>query len=1197
MPEADIDIFTLSGDAQYEGKWRGIDILRANAGADIAVNVEATAEFCHGLQLSLGAEASAEAELALSMFLAIAGEVEAFAAAGANVKVVITPDIFDKFGFVGDIGAYAEASAATRLSIGLSIGQIRQAAEKILSDSPDMLPNQLALDIFNAFIDEIDIKAGVWGKASFAAMARGHLEIYGSLADPKKSGFVFELGGSVGLSAGTGWDFFAVAGINNPERFYTRTTDLITTEVITIARDKLPVEYYPVIELVDFCLPAVFQLTMVAGQATANAIVTNPESIAEPVVEALTKSFQRYVLRKLINAGQMLIEELINDMIEFITKDYLSDDQREQAKTKIEDFIGWLQDNAELDLDSFIEFSSQLTDFMVILLPDEVETWREPLAVMWCGLAITHVIDEIIEPISGSVSSVGFSVAGGLSEQDFELNNVPKIVLDEIEDSLGTRPTTLRLNTVVDYLSEGTIAPFIQEILPDLSILLELMEEHTGVTSGDFVSAILLGTVGGNIATSDLYKKFRSVLHSAIDGYIDKELLPDLKNVIPKNSQTHLYIEEVVEPSLLGCSNFVFNRLDGMIAGSIDQLFVDSFRVGLSNLVYKVFARNVAVLGYLITNHVLNGLENEFKKLENDVKSDSEHLLVTFNSEAIKLLSFQLVTDATADKASQQLISDLLSIAQKAFGKQTWTQERRERLRKLLLTALVGDNLEIDYRNHTELDKFFTGMLECNHIPNADASSHIAALITEITLEQIMVLIHYLPPALISYQLVLANDILDQGIIKVKEAVEYIEKLAQDAWNNAEDFAKDVKRFVEAAKQATNNFASQLTKIETQFKSSNLRNKILDDIGKESTKDITTLLGAQDAAIFIYYHTIRQLIDIGLKAFGVIVGGLANVIEETLYASDLIRNVSFFIIEKIEKEIEKAFFIGHLDIPDWLVPIDDMASIASKVFMSNSNIISGVNTAYINKNKKIYALSQKNVYKGKEEKSRLVYRKNKNRLESIAGSNYSIKILSPLDLSNNKIIYEMFIPIEIIIKGVNATFFENNDFRRVFITINGTKIKYLPDQWKKTSKGFIYKGNFQSGQKPIIAGINILECNLIDTEGKKVLSHVSFIVDPKPWSRLLETIELGYSGDHIILENTSDQPINIEEWRIENMEGIILSLPNHTIMPREAIRILSDSTLAIGNDIVVDMDNDLLSNVGRSMFLLDSRNILRSIND
>ncbi|XCN72398.1 MAG: hypothetical protein Q3M24_19205 [Candidatus Electrothrix aestuarii] len=1050
---------------------------------------------------------------------------------------------------------------------------------------------------------ELDIRAGAWGKASFSAMARGHLEIYGSLADPKKSGFIIECGGSIGLSAGTGWDLFAIAHLNNPDRFYTRTIDLITYEIITTCKEKLPAEYHPIVELVDFCLPSVFQLCMVAGQATSAAIINNSEKIAGSVVEALTRNFKRYVLRKLISAGQTLIEELINDMVVFITRDFLDDKQREDAKKKIKDLINWLKDNSELNLNSFIGFSAQFTDIMSILLPDAVRLWREPITVIWCGLAITHVIDEIVEPVSGNISGIGFSLSGELAADDLDLGNVPDIVLDEIESLLGTRPVNLHLSTAIDYLAAGSVAPILEDILPDLSVLLKLMEKHTGVTSGDFVSAVLLGSYGGNLAASDLYIKLKGVLKSAIDEYIDEELLPGFRNIIPQDSQARLYMDEVVEPSLLGCSNFVFERLDGMIAGTFDDIFVDSFRVGVSNLVYKVFARNVVVLGYLITDHVLNNLEDEFNKMKNDVKKDRDHLLVTLNSESIKALSLQLVSDETADKASQKLIVDLLSIGQKAFGKKTWTQKRRERLRHVLLAALVNDSLELDYRNKSVLEDYFVGILECNHVPNASAVKDLTVFMSEITLEQIAVLITELPPALTSYYLALSAETLEKGYQIVKEAVGELEETAQEMLKKIEKTAKNIHEFSKQVRLAAQAFANELKKIEKQFKNEKLREKILDNVWKESTKDIPFIL--QYLPGITYKTFIRPLLDLALQAVGEFVGCIADGIKDTVHASDLIGNVSKLIIQGITREIESVFKRAlKIEFPKWLIPVNEMASVANTVFLEEQSIKSAIERAYRDETDERNAKAQRDKYEKEKKGYEKSHSDKVNFLEKLKGKDYSVRIESPRRMSTSRpeknLIHAAFIPIKISIEGINSTFLAQGKLRRVFITINEKRVKYVQSDWRSGTNGFTYHKRFQTTQDPIKRGINILECSVIDIGGEITTRSVSFIVDPKSHPTKVEPIDIGWHGDlltHIVLENKDIKPVNLAGWKLQGEKEKSLSLPEHTLMPGKKVRLVSDLAKATKDDIVLDAKSARLRNIGSEISLIDKHMVLHSVKE
>ncbi len=1222
------DIFSLNGDAQYEGDWGGINVLRANAGVDVSVAVNAEANLCHGLQVALGAQASAEAQLALSMFIAGSAEGRAFAAAGANVKVSLAPDLFDRFGLTVDVGTFAEAAVAGSLSIGLDIGQIRQLAEALASESPEMVPNQLAIDIFNAFLDELDIRAGVWGRAAFSAMARGYLSVYGSLADSEQAGFVFELGGSIGLKAGTGWDCFAVAQLRNVDRFYQRTSELITAEVVRVAKEELPIEYHAGIELVNLCLPAVLHVSMVAGQATATSLVADNNRVAEPIVNAIMTSMERYILRKLADAGEILLQDLVIAITEYVRNGQLNDEDREQLRTYVQNLIDRLEANDKFSLTNFIGIAADVTDMTQLVFPDALAAWREPLAAVWCSLAIAHAMEEIIEPASGSVGILGYRLSAGLAEDDFNLPDAPEIIFDEFEQRLGARPAVIKLSDAIDYLAHGSIAPFISEILPDIGLFLNLIEDELDITAGDIVSATLLGTVGGDLSSSELYQKLRDFLRKAIDDNIDQEILPALKQYLPQSEDTRLYVGEVVEPSLLGCTNFVFERLDGIVGGNIDAVFIDSFRMGLSNLVYKVFARNVIVLGYIVNNHVMNAFESQIGALRQDVADDPNHIMVETGTALATALSVRLVSEATARTATQQLVVDLLATGQLAFGSNTWTPQRRTLLRQLLLAAFASDDQNVDYRSRTGLDAYFREILECNHIPNAAAVANLGELLADITLEQIKVLIEYIPPALANFFLALTSEAVDALDTRARNAIDSIANTAEMALRNANEFARLVDQWKDQAELAALEFAAQLTLIENQLTDDVSRetiltaihdfgvNKVIADVaaitpGWDSLNN--TAKGAALAVPLGVYEGVfmvaKPFLDSALLVLGNIIGDVAETIRQAAAIDNVANDIGTLLIDKTKQEVNNRISQFGLVLPEE-ISVDDVASIAKNLLLTDE-LAGWLRSTWQHASAEAEAKRGQAFAEIKESQERQIHTNKSLQLDNLTGGALSIVIESPAGLEarpEHRFIYGPLVPFKITIFGANLTFVETSDVQRVFLSINGQTLTFRKQDWKSSANGILYKADLHSETSPINAGLNVLECSVTNANDNIIRQKVSFIIDPTAPIINRIAVQSEYSqfdvpdkNDHrrtqdeyVSFINKSDAPILIEGWRLQDAAKHRFVLPDRTIDPGDSFRVITGNGTDSDDRIYLGRRSALWNNSGDTVFLIDSQGILRT---
>jgi hypothetical protein len=127
MPEANLtgELFTADASAGFDE-----GIVQGDVGSGARLSFATRFELCHGLS----AEASAEALADLELLWVIVGTAEgqASAAAGVELDAQATIDLFDRVGLSAEVGAFAAASLAGRLSVGLDASDIALAARQVL---------------------------------------------------------------------------------------------------------------------------------------------------------------------------------------------------------------------------------------------------------------------------------------------------------------------------------------------------------------------------------------------------------------------------------------------------------------------------------------------------------------------------------------------------------------------------------------------------------------------------------------------------------------------------------------------------------------------------------------------------------------------------------------------------------------------------------------------------------------------------------------------------------------------------------------------------------------------------------------------------------------------------------------------------------------------------------------------------------
>ncbi len=128
------------------------------------------------------------------------------------------------------------------------------------------------------------------------------------------------------------------------------------------------------------------------------------------------------------------------------------------------------------------------------------------------------------------------------------------------------------------------------------------------------------------------------------------------------------------------------------------------------------------------------------------------------------------------------------------------------------------------------MDAFFLEVLECNHVPNPQAVANVAELLSDVTMEQINVLVQHLPPAIGSFLLALTLEAVENLDTTAREAIDTIARAADEALHLAGQYTAIIEELKEQAELAALEFAGKLEQIRLLFSDASTRNDILDDI-------------------------------------------------------------------------------------------------------------------------------------------------------------------------------------------------------------------------------------------------------------------------------------------------------------------------------------------------------------------------------
>lgn len=1222
MPSLSGQIFTLGAEAGFnEG------FVKGRVGGQAGTTLTADAEVCHGINLQADIELKAELEGKLTLLLpSIRGEVAALASAGVAGQLKIDPNLFEQFGLTANIEAAAEASVAGRLAIGLDAEVLSQLGANYLDG--------LALELFFAFLREVTIEAGVWGKASYSAMARAHLELNGRILTDEDAGFTFQAGYAVGLEGGYGCDYFCGVNFDSIRRFYTVAVDLINKEVCKELRRQLPPPLKPGVEFVDLLLPVCLHTAYDLGQRTVLEGIGTPEGMIEPFLRAFAEQLQRYLIDKTSEVADRMLSELIDGVLLLTFGDRLSQADRSSAEESTRSLIDLYQ-NGRIDVEKLPDAIGHLTDIVHVLGGDALDLWRRPLTLMWTALAAGHALRDIGRAVAGAGGSV-LGIGAYISAQLRPMPAVvPQLVLDEYNQTLTSfGGSNVQFADAINYLVEVGISPLIDIHLPELKQIIEVLGDMFDISPGEVAEAGLRGATGENLTNLALYHKLKAFCRTQIDGLILDELFPTLTSQVDNNPDAMLYIEEVARPSFKLLSDFIFDRLDVVVGNisSIDQLpFLETMGKGLSMVIYKILVRNVVVLDHIISSHMYESLYQGFGQLKQTVSSDRTNIMVTSARDTVfqYIPGIPTLTDDQVE-ALQEFLAALLDAGQQSFSKEILSDGRLERLRELKLECLLSIGGEIDWTlDRDVLLTTYENFLTCAYIPNPIALRDLALLQSEILLDQLKVVLQLVPPALAKFVLEISFPIVKDIESQVKAYIAEAEDLLETAKAELTRLRDEAEIARSNAREAAELWKEQLEDLEELLSDEDL----LDTIESELKEQGETNLSNGAADLGLSGDTVDQFIDTfvdvtfpaawliakplvstALTTIASASGILADAIEEALTTEEAIHNLEDSIF---------AAFIGDPPPPAFTVTVGTLTALSPDDFFTvvkeavKTLAVDPLSTAMDYRLEELSHIAEAEDYESQASTQQTTVDNQEKEVNDIKPiGNASIQILSPSQLSPDvdKVwSYGPSVPLSIIITGVKPSYVRDDRSRRIRVSLNGEPLSYEASDWSynKSSSTISWATVLKHGEVPLRAGPNLLEVSIADGTDEIDRETVFFLAD----LTAVENIEPLYvaedlsqfdppGNDHlntyqeyVTLMWNGSTSLSLKGWRIQDRDAVhIYRFGEVTLAPGELIKIHTGGhpSLDTESDVHWGREAAVWNNRGDAVYIIDANNVLRA---
>ncbi|MEO5997116.1 MAG: hypothetical protein ABIN89_10260 [Chitinophagaceae bacterium] len=188
--------------------------------------MSANAELRRGINLSAGFDFAASAQGVLGKGLSAKVTAGVNARAGVALQAAFPLDLFKEAGIIARFQAQAAAAAYVGATVGLEFNVFREQIGTLIPSPLD--------ELLDVFLEEIELSAGFWGRAAFAAEIRGEAVLAGSLSPtaPNDPGFSFSLQYAAGLGYGAGKEFVTNIKFVEPQRLLDRIADRMVRIVL-----------------------------------------------------------------------------------------------------------------------------------------------------------------------------------------------------------------------------------------------------------------------------------------------------------------------------------------------------------------------------------------------------------------------------------------------------------------------------------------------------------------------------------------------------------------------------------------------------------------------------------------------------------------------------------------------------------------------------------------------------------------------------------------------------------------------------------------------------------------------------------------------------------------------------------------------------------------------------------------------------
>src|SRR6266851_3962979 len=645
----------------------------AHAGAYLQASAQAGWSSRRGIDLTAGYDLQGKVNAAAGG----SGVAASFSAgvdiSGAlKVQAALPVDLFsaDGAGLIARLQAKLALTAFVTAAISLDRGVLEQTVRADFGG-----PMSSLLDIV---LDELDISAGFWGRASLAIQALGEAVLAGTLLPSADggAGLTFSARYETAYVYGAGTHFITNLGFAHPQRLFTRLTGTISDELLALVTPADPDEASAVAvglgalhTLLPVAIRGLFQLGMALGDSSSPA---SPAATGTPAADpsADTSTAISTLASSLIAQGQQAVLQAVSDLAMSLLGDALTDARLVSALSR-------------LTASDLTTVTGQLTtlqaDFQALTGTDisDIDQWLTGL------LSCLGGVDDVLTSLTGF--GVPADVTGGVQSWTALLwaaGTLLQRIISWADDAstgspFGSDPVTptpaasvaaavkpaggpIAYSDVAAYLIGSQIVTSdletaLRNAIPQADPVFDWLSTVLGSGQGKLLPALFQDLAAPSAQqAAALITQLTAAASDALANHILPELLDPLA-AAETDPAVAAFLEDVVKPCLTALPQVILPGLAGL--GTDDATL--RMREAISALLLQVAEHFLASTLKALIDHALTNAQATLNAAAADLSPNGPVVKAVRDIDVLalvdSLMQFALGSDATRPASMQAL--------------------------------------------------------------------------------------------------------------------------------------------------------------------------------------------------------------------------------------------------------------------------------------------------------------------------------------------------------------------------------------------------------------------------------------------------------------------------------------------------------------------------------------------------------------